>query len=122
LLTVLATSSIPDFLTIDSLSQFIEVIPALGPFLHVGTTSIRISLTRIRDWWACGSSASTNLRADNSINFNRIPMGVTESQKVPSIPRLIVILKPVLLLLCSRVKVHDPDFDHEPEELNQLDL
>jgi hypothetical protein len=118
LLTVLATSSIPDFLTIDSLSQFIEVIPALGPFLHVGTTSIRISLTRIRDWWACGSSASTNLRADNSINFNRIPMGVTEPQKVPSILRLIVILKPALLLLYSHVKVHDPDFDHKPEELN----
>ena len=38
LLTVLATSNIPDFLTINNLSQFVEVILALGPFVHVATT------------------------------------------------------------------------------------
>jgi hypothetical protein len=31
-----------------------------------------------------------------------------------------MVLKPMFLLY-SRVKVHDPDFDHEPEELNQLE-
>jgi hypothetical protein len=48
-------------------------------------------------------------------------MGVTKPQEVPSILRLIVVLKPALLLLYRRVKVHDPDSDHEPEELNRLE-
>jgi hypothetical protein len=44
-------------------------------------------------------------------------MGVTKPQEVPSTLRLIMVLKTTLLLLYSRIKVHDPDFDHEPEEL-----
>jgi hypothetical protein len=47
-------------------------------------------------------------------------MGVTKPHEVPSILRLMVVLKPTLLL-CTHVKVHDPNFDHEPKELNWLE-
>jgi hypothetical protein len=100
LLTVLATSNIPDFLTIHNLSQFIKVIPALGPFLQV---RVRVATTgiKVRDciWQAHGAYASPYSRAGDSINLNRISIGVTETNEEPSILRLIVVLEPTLLLL-----------------------
>ena len=57
----------------------------------------------------------------HEIWYNLIIIDITETNEEPSILSLIIVLEPALLLLCSRVKVHDPDFDHEPEELNRLE-
>jgi hypothetical protein len=80
LLTMFATSSIPDFLTVRNFSQFIKVIPAFEHFLRVrvATTSIKI-----RDglWRARGAYANPYSRAGDSIDINRISMGLTETKK-----------------------------------------
>jgi hypothetical protein len=41
--------------------------------------------------------------------YNLIIIDITETNEEPSILSLIIVLEPALLLLCSRVKVHEPD-------------
>jgi hypothetical protein len=43
---------------------------------------------------------------------------LTETNEEPSILSLIKVLEPALLLLCSRVKVHEPDGynGHKPDD------